>query len=1103
MTPGTARDDRYWTALIRAASRLAAVGSESQACAIVADALEEILGDVAVTVYLRREDARFHPVESRRDHPSVHGQAVGLGEGHVGWVAQHQQPLVVPDLEAPGYSGPNLLWPQDKRYRLPRSAITVPIVDGSRHTAAVIQAFAWQSGAFENSGALPVQMLGLSMLSTLDRLAVSRVLGRPTEFDKELRLPNDPRSGAELSRIRQSLYEFLARRALALAPDAVRSCVRIRDERRVAGKPRQLLRFIATEGEGWTDDIRSLIYWMDERSAATHAVKFGQPFLIRDAATEQHYRGIFPGVVTLYCLPMHVRGEVAGVLTLDAEKPEVFSESQKEELRNLVGQAMTALDHLALLEDKWLLEFDRELAVIEDVQRLCAFAAMEMKRIIGAKACSIFLNRPSSHGLKLAASTAQRPTPEPTYDIGFGLTGWIAEHRQIVRIQNTQDADELRNIDHSLRWENFWAEATDYPNADGDNPYMGAPLEAGGELVGVVCLSSKENAKAFEMTDEGLLVRMASRLALQVQNLWLAAEKDRRWRQLQESVKLGQKIASNLDLKEVCKTILTEGCTITGCKFGHIRRLDKNDNLVLVDAIGPRQRTILSSRKLGDGLSGRALDEGRPYFIPDIAEHHLRGQVLEFEDADSNEPPIHAMVSYPLIVESEKIGVLNLHSTERIDFDEQTQAVFADLAARSAVALRASLLYDSVKRALERVQEIGTQFAQTRELGPLLKQVLHEALEESGVEAGTFRLFDASRRKWILSAAFDSSQNDLSPNLEPELDFRDSEFLDDAFGGTTGQLAMAMLTLDSDDERFRRFKNVIRMPSHRDFLGGISSLTVVPVELNAKRLGVLVLLSRSSRISEAALRYIPVLASFAAVAIENAKLEEERQKKQHDEQLVLLAAVMDSYRHDLDGISLGVNKGIAALNWVAVSTSAVRLAATVQQVPELIALVRRGPGAALTKLKLTALINSVVATFIFSSVRAKPTPKLTPDCPDKVTGNEQLLKHVFRRVLENADRALGLVEPGTTLPNIEINLTFDPETNRVCVAVSDNGLGMDEDRRNHLFEPFQSSARSTGLGLYDAQAFVKYHGGEIKVDSELGLGTTLRIFLPVEGPQYA
>ncbi|TWI62189.1 PAS domain S-box-containing protein [Pseudoduganella lurida] len=86
------------------------------------------------------------------------------------------------------------------------------------------------------------------------------------------------------------------------------------------------------------------------------------------------------------------------------------------------------------------------------------------------------------------------------------------------------------------------------------------------------------------------------------------------------------------------------------------------------------------------------------------------------------------------------------------------------------------------------------------------------------------------------------------------------------------------------------------------------------------------------------------------------------------------------------------------------------------------------------------------------------------------------------------------------LDEVQVNDMVDvPAGQYVMLAVTDNGSGMSPEVQQRAFEPFFTTKREgegTGLGLSMAYGFVKQSRGHIKIHSEMGRGTSIRIYLP-------
>jgi signal transduction histidine kinase len=118
-----------------------------------------------------------------------------------------------------------------------------------------------------------------------------------------------------------------------------------------------------------------------------------------------------------------------------------------------------------------------------------------------------------------------------------------------------------------------------------------------------------------------------------------------------------------------------------------------------------------------------------------------------------------------------------------------------------------------------------------------------------------------------------------------------------------------------------------------------------------------------------------------------------------------------------------------------------------------------------------------------------------------VQANAGLLQQVFTNIIINALHAM--TEGGQLLITSRHSPGLGEFSGAVEISFADNGCGIPLEIQKNIFEPFfttKAIGKGTGLGLSVSYGIIKEHGGEIKVESVEGCGTTFTIILPLEKP---
>jgi two-component system NtrC family sensor kinase len=120
---------------------------------------------------------------------------------------------------------------------------------------------------------------------------------------------------------------------------------------------------------------------------------------------------------------------------------------------------------------------------------------------------------------------------------------------------------------------------------------------------------------------------------------------------------------------------------------------------------------------------------------------------------------------------------------------------------------------------------------------------------------------------------------------------------------------------------------------------------------------------------------------------------------------------------------------------------------------------------------------------------------LADDLP-QLTAHTDQIRQVFLNLMLNACDAMP--NGGTLRITSYARPAGADQPVGIVVQIADTGVGIAPEHRAHLFEPFYTTkAQGTGLGLAISAHIITQHNGQIAVDSEVGVGTTFTIRLPV------
>ncbi len=536
----------------------------------------------------------------------------------------------------------------------------------------------------------------------------------------------------------------------------------------------------------------------------------------------------------------------------------------------------------------------------------------------------------------------------------------------------------------------------------------------------------------------------------------LKREKEQLTRNLRQRVQeltvlysIGKSVSSLLDLEELLVRIVEAGVYITRAEEGFLLLRDPHANELYLRAaknLG-EQRAQKMRMPIDDSLAGQVIRTGKPIRLDKAGAGTQLKVITGFL--------VRAILQVPLMVGNQVIGVLAVDNQQlERTFSDNDQYLLSALADYAAIAIENARLYQQVKQSEARYRDL---FDNANDLIFTLDR--------------QFNLLSINK---VAPAITGYAQNELIGRPLREVSFSDAwsyveRLFNDVLRGQT--VPPFELQIQRRDEEIAVLEVSARLIHDGD---GVEAIHCIARNLTERR-----------RLEEQLIRSEKLSAIGQLVAGVAHEVNNPLTSISGYTQLMLRdTSLPPTIREDLQHIN----------------TQAERAARIVQN----LLMFAREHKPQRMPIDINHVLQSTLTLRAYQ-LRVDNITVVTdfaPNLPQAVADPHQL-QQVFLNLINNAHQALIECGKGTLTLRTSVEQRIGEggrEERCIRVAVSDTGIGIPPRNLNRIFDPFFTTkpiGQGTGLGLSICFGIIQEHHGRIWAESEVGVGTTMYVELPL------
>ncbi len=671
----------------------------------------------------------------------------------------------------------------------------------------------------------------------------------------------------------------------------------------------------------------------------------------------------------------------------------------------------------------------------------------------------------------------------------------VIRHNHIIRLESFEDEVNERNLDHVREDRTIKA-------------WMAVPMSVGGQVLGALAAGSQQVGRNFTDEQEKTFADIAALAATALDKTRLFEEANTRARQLASLNDISRQIvAEEANLENLMRLITQSAADILDAEAGSLllETEDGSSDLEFRVATGDAGSELIGVRvPHGKGLVGEVASRGEPVIVNDVrSDARWGGEVSEDGFQTRN------VLAVPLIVQDRVIGVLEILNKRGGGFTTNDTQLLTTYAGQTAVAIENARLFQLTDlqlsqrvNELETLERIDVELNRSLDLHKTAALTVDWAMENTGATAGMLGLVRGT-----------------PPYLE--LVYQKGYDEADLPAGTQGGRIPMDRGIASRTLRTRQPDLAPDVQQDPDYLpslrGALSQITLPMISGGTVNALVVLETNREPRFRIVDMPVLQRLIEHASIAIANAQLYEEvaRANQSKSEFVSFIAHELKNPLTSIKGYSdvllMGATGALSdgQKNFLTtIRSNAERMTTMVSDLNDVTKIETGNMRITPSAIHISEVIIETLRPFQkqIDDKQQRVNLEIPADLPQVYADANRMIQ-VLTNIVSNAHKY--------SPPNGEITVTAYVDGTLVNakgavlppmmhLMIRDTGIGMSQADLNKLFTPYFRSENpltreqpGTGLGLTITRALVQNHGGQIWVESEIGIGTVFHITLPL------